>query len=71
MFLPDFFFDCELAVLGDGLLMNGRPGGPFEIYVLGDGCVRRLGSFADAREAWEALDLLDLEGVGSTPTSLG
>jgi hypothetical protein len=62
---PDL--DLDAAVVGDGLLMSRRPPGPFVIFALESGRARRIGAFSDVREAWEAIDALDLAAAAAPP----
>ena len=55
----DNTLDIRGAVLGDGLLMRETEGGSVTLHTLDSGGARLFGSFANAAEAWRALDELD------------
>lgn len=51
------------ATIGDGVILDRPAGGGFELLEVRQGAATLLGTYADLREAWAAIDVLDLAAL--------
>ena len=61
--------EMATAIISSGVILNRSPGGGLLIHAIARGRARRVGRFASASDAWQAIDQLDalFQGLVARP----